>query len=79
MSIPTRSTKPARPSYLRPRRAEKAVMAVIAVLLSSTLLGSMLSLFEMRAQETAMARASVETQPSSHELAVRKIDSGPRG
>ena len=48
-------------------------------LVSSTLLGGMLSMFEMRSEETAMARASLETQPSTDGLAVRKVDSRPRG
>lgn len=45
MSIDTRSTKqPARPSYPQPTRAEKTTMALVAVLVSSTLLGGMLSM-----------------------------------
>ena len=81
MSIDSRSTRqqPVRPSYPQPTRAEKAAMALAAVLVSSTLLGGMLSMFEMRSEETAMARASVRTQPSTDGLAVRKIDPGPRG
>jgi hypothetical protein len=80
MSIDSRSTKqPVRPSYPQPTRAEKAAMALVAVLVSSTLLGGMLSMFEMRSEETAMAGASIKTQPSTDGLAVRKIDSGPRG
>ena len=71
--------QPVRPSYPQPTRAEKAARALAAVLVSSALLGGVLSLFEMRADETAMARASVKTQPSTDGLAVRKIDSGPRG
>jgi len=39
----------------------------------------MLGLFEMRAQESAIARAPVKSQPSTDGLAVRKVDSRPRG
>ena len=54
-------------------------MALVAVLVASTLLGGMLSMFEMRAEATAMAQASVKTQPATNGLAVRKVDSGLRG
>lgn len=80
MSIDSRSTKqPVRPSYPQPTRVEKAAIVFVAALVSSTLLGGMLSMFEMRSEETAMARASLETQPSTDGLAVRKVDSRPRG
>ena len=77
MSIDFHSTK--RPNYLQPTRAEKTAMALVAVVFSSTLLGGMLSMFEARSEETAMARAAVRTQPSTDGLAARKISSGPRG
>lgn len=80
MSIDSRTTRqPVPPSYPQPTRAGKAAMALVAVLVSSTLLGGMLAMFEVRSEETAMARASVKTQPSTDGLAVRKINSGPRG
>jgi hypothetical protein len=80
MSIESRATNPSvRPSCPQPTRAEKTAMALVAVLVSSTLLGSMLSMFEMRSDEAAMARASVKAQPSADGLAVRKAGSGPRG
>ena len=80
MSIDSRPTQqPARPSYPQPTLAERATMVVASVLVSCTLLGSMLSLFEMRSEEAAMARAPVKTAPSTDGLAVRKVDSGPRG
>jgi hypothetical protein len=80
MSIDSRSTKqPVRSSYPHRPRAKKAAIALVAALASSTLLGGMLSMFEMRSEEAAMARASVKTQPSTDGLAVRKVDSGPRG
>ena len=77
MSIDSHSTKQhERPSYPQPTRAEKAAMALVAVLVSGMLLGSMLSMFEMRSEERAMARGSVKTQPATDGLAVRKINSG---
>jgi hypothetical protein len=80
MSIDSRFTKqPVRPSYPQLKRAKKAAIVFVAVLVSSTLLGGMLIMFEMRSEETAMARASIKTQPSTDGLAARKIDSGPRG
>lgn len=80
MSLDSNSTKrPVRPSYPQRTRAEKAAMAVVAVLLSSTLLGSILGLFEMRSEDAAMARAPTNAQPSSDALAVRNVDSGSRG
>jgi hypothetical protein len=79
MSIDSRFTKQAvRPSYPQATRAEKTAMAIVAVLVSSTLLGSMLGMFEMRSEETAMARTSVKTQPATDGLAMRKINSGAR-
>jgi len=80
MPIDSRSTKQlVRPSYPQSSRAAKAAMALVAVLVASTLLGGMLSMFEMRAEATAMAQASVKTQPATDGLAVRRVDSGPRG
>ena len=80
MPIDSRSTKqPARPSYPRLTHARKAAIVFVAVLVSSTLLGGMLTMFQMRSEETAMARASVKAAASTDGLAVRKIDSGPRG
>lgn len=80
MSIDPRSTKhPVRPNLPQLSLARKAAMAFVAVLVSSTLLGGMLSMFEMRSAETAMARTSVKTQPSTEGLAARKVHSRPRG
>ena len=80
MSIDSRFTKqPVRPSYPQPTRSEKTAMALVAVLLSSTLLGGMLSMFEMRSEETATARASIKTPGPTDGLALRKVGSGPRG
>ena len=80
MSIDSRSTnQPLRPNYPQPTRAEKSAMALGAVLLSSTLLGGMLSMFEMVIEEAAIARTSIKTAPSADGLAVRKVGPGSRG
>ena len=73
------SDRPVRPSYPQPTRTAKAVMAVVAVFLSTTVLGSVLALFEMRGNEAAIAHATVETQAPNAGLAVRTIDSARRG
>jgi len=69
MSIDTRSTKqPVRPTCPQLTRARKAAMALVAVLVSSTLLGGVLSMFEMRSVEMAMAhQAPDRTQIASGE------------
>lgn len=80
MSIDSRSTKqPAQPSYPQPALAQKAAIAFAAVLVSSTLLGGMLSMFEMVIEEAAIARTSIKTAPSADGLAVRKVGPGSRG
>ena len=80
MSIDSPSTnQPVRPSCPQPTRTARTAMALAAVLVSSALLGGMLSMFEMRSEATAMARASVQTAPSAGGLALRKITSEPRG
>ena len=80
MSIDTPSTKqPTQPSYTQASRTQKAAIALVAVLISSTLLGSMLSMFDMRSEEAAIARAPGKTQPSTNGLAERKVDLGSRG
>jgi hypothetical protein len=73
-----RSTKPpVRSDCPQLSRAQKTAMALVAVLVSSTLLGGVLSMFEMRSEEASMAR--IKTAPSTDGLAVRTIASGPRG
>ena len=80
MSIESRSTKlPAQPSYPQPTRAQKAAIAFAAVLVSSTLLGGMVSMFEMVSEEAAIARTSVKATPSADGLALRKVGPGSRG
>jgi len=80
MSIESSSTKqPVQPNYAPASLAQRAAFALGAALISSTLLGGVSSMFAMRIGEAAMARASVKTQPSADGLAVRKLDSRPRG
>jgi hypothetical protein len=79
MSIDSRSIQqPVQPSYPQPTPARKAVTLFLAALVSSTLLGGMLTLFEMRSEETAMARASFKTQPTTDRLSIHKLDARPR-
>ena len=79
MSIDCRSPKQAvQPHYPEISRARKAALALVAVLVSSTLVGGMLGMFEMRSQD-AMAQTSAETAPSSDRFALRKPGSEPRG
>ena len=80
MSIDRRSSKqPVRPNYPEIPRARKAALAFVAVLVSSTLVGGVLGMFEMRGQESAMAQTSVETTASSDRLALRKPGPEERG
>ena len=80
MSFDSHSTKQSeRPSYPQPTPAKTAATALAAVLVSSLTLGGVLSLFEMRADETASAWTSVKSAPSTNGLALRKVDPAPRG
>ena len=80
MSIDCRSPKQAvQPHYPEISRARKAALALVAVLVSSTLVGSVLGMFEMRSQEATMVQTSVEPAPSSDRFALRKPGSEPRG
>jgi hypothetical protein len=79
MPIEPRTTEqPVRPSYPPASLAERTAMALVAVLVSTTLLGSVSSMFAMRIQEAAIARTSVKGQLSADGLVVRKLDSRPR-
>jgi hypothetical protein len=80
MSTTDRSTSNShQPHYARPSGATKAAVALVAALVSSTLLGGMLGLFEMRSEAAAFARASMEAQPSTSGLALRKVASTSPG
>ena len=73
-----RSTKPpVRSDCPQLSRTQKVAMTLVAVLVSSTLLGGVLGLFEMRSEEASMAR--IKTAPSTDGLAVRGVASGRRG
>jgi len=80
MSTTTRCTnQPTPPNYAQPSLAAKAAVAFVAVLVSSTLLGGMLGLFEMHSEDAAFTRASIKAQPSTGGLAARDIRSIPLG
>src|SRR5450631_1014416 len=80
MSTIDRSTnKSHQPRYAQPSRASKAAVAFISVLVSSTLLGGMLGLFEMRSEDAAMARATRSSEPASAGLAAGESRAGSRG
>lgn len=80
MSIDSRSTKqPTQPSYTQASRTQKAAMALVAVLVSSTLLGTMLSIFDARSEEAVLGRAAAKTQPSTDGLSARRVGPGSRG
>ena len=73
MSIDSHTTtQTTHPSYSQPSRPRKAVMALVAALVSSTLLGGTLSLFEMRSNEAATTTVSVKPHPSTDGLAMRR-------
>ena len=73
MSIDPRSTmQPVRAKYPQLSRTERAAMALAAVLVSSTTLGGLLSMFQMRSEQSATAGTAVKTAPSTVEFAVRK-------
>ena len=79
MSIDSHTTtQTMRPNYPQPSRSSKAAMALAAALVSSTLLGGTLSLFEMRANEAAVTAASAKPQPSTDGVAMRQGGSQPR-
>ena len=56
------SNKSHQPQYSQPARTTKAVAAFVSVIVSSTLLGGMLGLFEMQSESAGLARAE---QPTS--------------
>ena len=70
MKIDSRTTGQFSSPYLaKPSRRSKAAVAFASVLISCTLLGSMLSLFEMQSESASLARAEQPTSPSSSSLA----------
>lgn len=80
MSIESNVVAPAeRSASPHVTRAEKSVGALVAVLVSSTLLGSMLSLFEARSVAAATARIAIPTQPTAGGLAARHALARPHG
>ena len=79
MSTTNGSTKQSKePHYAQPSRTAKAAVAFIAVLLSSTLLGGMLGLFEMHSEDAAMAKAARTIEPARTGLAAAEARAGSR-
>ena len=72
------TTQTLRPSYAQPSRSSKVAVALVAALMSSTLLCGTLSLFEMRANEPAATTASPKTHPTTDGFAKRPGGSQPR-
>jgi hypothetical protein len=76
---------PASPLYSAPARTAKTPMAAgvwmafLSVVMSGTLIGGMLGLFEMHAEDAVIARASVKHAPADRELAVRAARPAVRG
>ena len=66
------------PHYAKPSGAAKAAAALVAVLVSSALLGGMLGLFEMHSEDAAFARASISAQPLTGGVALRRAGSASR-
>lgn len=54
-------------------------MALLSLVMSSTIIGSMLGLFEMRAEDAVIARATVKAHTAAVEIAVRAPRPAPRG
>jgi hypothetical protein len=66
MSTIDRSTnKSHQPRYAQTPRSAKAAVAFVSVLVSSTLLGGMLGLFEMQSESAGLARAEQATATAS--------------
>ena len=59
--------------------AARIWMAFVSVVMSGTLIGGMLGLFEMHAEDAVIARASVKHAPADLELAVRAARPAARG
>lgn len=72
------TTQSSLPSYPQRTRTTRAVIAVAAVVVSSTLMVGVLGLFEMRSADIATGRASANGQPAIDALAVRRLDPAPR-
>lgn len=80
MSTIDRSTnKSHQPHYARTSRSAKAAVAFVSVLVSSSLLGGMLGLFEMQSQDAAIARPLIDPQPPTTGIALQRVGSASRG
>ena len=62
-------------NYAQPPLIVRASAAFVSVLV----LGATLSLFEVHCEDAAIARASVKDQSATNGVALRKVNSAPRG
>ncbi len=77
MSTTDRSTHDStRPQYGQPSTSARATFAFVAVVISSTLLGGVLSLFEACATEAVLPRASVEVPAVATQVVVHPARGG---
>jgi hypothetical protein len=74
MSTNNRSTnEPARPHYAKSSRRAKAFATLFAVLISSSLLGGMLGLFEMQSRDAASGQTAQLGTPDAAVAALRLL------
>jgi len=59
------SSQSHQPQYAKPSGSTRAMIALASVLVSSTLLGGMLGLFEMQSASAGLARAEQQTLTAS--------------
>lgn len=72
-------SKSHQPQYAQTERTTRAVAAFVSVVVSSTLLGGMLGMFEMQSEGAAIARASIKVQPSNTGIALQRVGPASRG
>ena len=78
LRCPARTFRAAPAHLVRTPLAARAGMALLSLVMSGTLIGGMLGLFEMRAQDAAIARAAVKGDAAAAEIAVRASREAPR-
>jgi len=69
MSHDVSATHPARPAYPGTPLTARIGMTFVSVIVSGTILGGLLGLFEMRASDAALARATSPGSSTSYVLA----------
>ena len=78
MSHDVSATQPTRPTYPGTPLAARIWVTFASVIVSGTILGGLLGLFEMRASDAALARAPSPGSPASYVLAEVERHSEPR-